>query len=304
MSEADPLLDWAADVVGVQQFDAVESLAGGSASRVLRLGATTDAGAVEVVAKQLRTGLPATDEDLVAREASVLDALRPLDLPVPETLACDPRGICTGRPAMLMSAMPGALLQGPDAVRAAIPEYVRALLAFQRRARDLVAGRRFAPWFDSEDPEPRSGTARPDLWERARAVVERFPRPVADGFIHRDPHPANMLFEDGRLSALLDWPNAGRGPRGVDLSRMALNLACLLDVAATTELRERWERASGAHHDPLLDVYVLLEADPPMGDGHATWDALGVPVDRDTLVERLDAFLEDALRRMTVRRLK
>ena len=85
---------------------------------------------------------------------------------------------------------------------------------------------------------------------------------------------------------------------------MALNLACLLDVGATQALRECWEAATESRHDPLLDVYAVLESNPTPDDADPTRDALGIPLAGSVVIERLEAFLEDALRRMTVRRLK
>lgn len=303
MSAPAALLEWAADVVGTHRFEQVESLPGGSASDVWRLHARTERGPLTVVAKQLRPRVLALDAGLIGREQRVLEALRPLGLPVPEPLASDPDGICSGRPALLMSLLEGELLQGADALRAAIPAFVDAMDLWQSRARDVVAGRRFAPWFDVSEPRPHPLSARAELWDRAAEIARRFPAPAATGFIHRDPHPANMLFANDRLAGVLDWPHAGRGPRGMDVSRMAINLACTLDVDATRELRERWEHRTGARHDPLLDVYALLECDEATGSAVPAFEALGVHLDGAEIRRRMEAFLADALQRMTVRRL-
>lgn len=303
MTAPGALLEWAADVVGTHHFERVEALPGGSASAVWRLLAATDRGPVTVVAKQLRPHLVELDAGLIGRELRVLEALRPLALPVPEPLASDPDGICSGRPALLMSLVEGELLQGPEALRAAIPEYVTAITDWQHRARSVVAGRRFSPWFDASEPRPRPLSTRAELWARAVEIVRRFPSPAATGFIHRDPHPANMLFSDGRLTGVIDWPHAGRGPRCMDVSRMAINLACTLDVDATRELRERWEHATGERHDPLLDVYALLECDEAAGSTVPAFEALGVQLDGAEIRDRMEAFLADTLQRMTVRRL-
>jgi len=297
------LLEWAADVVGTHRFVRVEALPGGSASAVWRLAAETERGPLTVVAKQLRAHVTEIDAGLIAREQRVLEALGPLALPVPEPLASDPDGICSGRPALLMSYLEGELLQGPEALRTAIPEFVRAMDLWQTRACDVVAGRRFAPWFDLSEPRPRPLSTRADLWERALEIARRFPAPAVTGFIHRDPHPANMLFAGGRLAGVLDWPHAGRGPRGMDLSRMAINLACTLDVDATRELRERWEHRTGARHDPLLDIYALLECEEATGSAIPAFEALGLRLEGAQVRDRLEAFLADALQRMTVRRL-
>ncbi len=303
MTAPDALLEWAADVVGTSRFERVDTLPGGSASAVWRLSARTERGPLTVVAKQLRPRVTEIDAGLIARERRILEALGPLALPVPEPLASDPDGICSGRPALLMSLVEGELLQGAEALRGAIPAFVDAIDLWQTRARDVVAGRRFAPWFDIAEPRPRPRSERPELWARATEIARRFPSPAVTGFIHRDPHPANMLFADGRLAGVVDWPHAGRGPRGVDVSRMAINLACTLDVDATRELRERWEHRTGERHDPLLDIYALLESEEATERPVPAFEALDVHLDGTEIRRRLEAFLADALQRMTVRRL-
>lgn len=304
MSAEDSGLWWAGDILGEDCLEHVERLEGGYASVVWRLSARTERGPRSYVLKQLTPAAHQANPDLVAREVRVLEALAPLGLPVPELVAADPEGRTTRAPALLMTALPGGLLQGEDALRRSIPELVRAVTDWQERARALVAGRRFQPWFDAEAPKPRPATPRPEAWQRAAQIARRFPPPVADGFIHRDPHPANMLFVEERVTGVIDWPHGGRGPRGFDISRIALNLACLLDVEATRELRDRWEHATGVRHDPLLDIYALLESEDPSTDMVPAFSAQGIHVSGARLRERQEAFLVDALDRMTVRRLK
>lgn len=307
-------LRWAAARL---RLDAVEDrgpLVGGSTSIVHVLGprrrygdrpghAAGTAGDDEVwVLKQAPPERPAAVRALIEREARILEALAPLDLLVPRVIACDPTGTDTRGPALLMTRMPGTLLRGRAGLRAAIPTYVDAIRTCHREARALIAGRRWRPWFDLEHLPLPADHARAELWRRAIDVVRRFPAPLADGFIHRDPHPANLLYSDGRLTGMLDWANAGRGPRGVDVSRLCLNLACLLDVDATRDLRECYQDSAAVRHDPLLDVYALLESEFLHPTGHPTWRALGIDLDAATIRDRLDAFLQDTLRRMTVRR--
>jgi aminoglycoside phosphotransferase (APT) family kinase protein len=294
----DPALVWAATRLGIDALVDRGRLPGGSASTVRLL----EHGDGRWVLKTVAPGRDAGDPALIGREASVLEALEPLGLPVPRVLAVDARGAETDGPALLMSWLPGCLPQGADAVRASIPALVEVLVELQRRTRALIAGRRWHPWFEPDRPPRAEDREREAPWGRAAEIVRRFPTPGADGFIHRDPHPANLLLDDGAVTGVLDWANAGRGPRGVDLARLCLNLACLCDVDAASAAREHWQSLTGARHDPLLDVYALLESDLAASGGHPTRDALGIHLDAATLGDRLDAFLVDTLRRMTVRR--
>src|SRR5699024_3885678 len=49
-------------------------------------------------------------------------------------------------------------------------------------------------------------------------------------FIHRDYHPANILWKNGVISGVVDWVNACIGPVGVDIGHCRVNLAQLYDV--------------------------------------------------------------------------
>jgi len=42
--------------------------------------------------------------------------------------------------------------------------------------------------------------------------------PVTEGFVHGDLIPGNLLVEDGRLSAIIDWGGAGRGDPSQDFA--------------------------------------------------------------------------------------
>lgn len=295
-------LAWAAETLGAP-IDTCEILPGGSATSVWRLTCAAAPGGAAVL-KQSRGDASAEDAALITREHRILDALRPFDFPSPDPLACDPQGRHCGAPALLMSALPGRLLAGSDALRAAIPVMAESLACMQQRCGTLVAGRRYRSWHDPA-ARPPSWSSRDGLWERALRVGARFPLPTANSFVHRDPHPANLLFEGSgeslRVSGILDWPHAGRGPAGIDASRMAVNLACLLDLDAALAFRACFERARDLRQDPLLDVLAVLEF-PPDPDGGASWSALGVTPTRDTARNRLEMFLEDAMRRMTTRR--
>lgn len=299
MTPAPAAVAWARSALDAESLESTR-LAGGTAGECWRLcGVAPDGRPVRAVLKTADAGDEGTA--LVAREARVLSALAPLPLPVPTALASDATGGEAGRPALLLRSMPGRLLAGTREIRAAIPAMADTLAQCQREARAVVAGTRFRPWHAGAAVVEPAWSGRGDLWRRAAALLGRFPPPRADAFIHRDPHPANFLFEDGRVTALLDWPHAGRGPAGMDAARMGVNLACLVDPDAAVAFREAFEARRGIRPDPLLDVHAAVEF-LPEPDGGASWRALGAHLTRSEARERLEAFLADALRRMTTRR--
>lgn len=301
MTPASAVVAWARDALDAEALEPTP-LEGGTASECWRLrGRGRDGSSVQAVLKTARTEDDAERAALLGHEARVLSALAPLPLPVPTPLACDATGAAAGRPVLLLNCMPGRLLAGAAEIRAAIPLMAETLARCQREARAVLAGTRFRPWHAGAAVTEPSWSGRGDLWRRAAAVLGRFPPPRPDAFIHRDPHPANFLFEDGRVTALLDWPHAGRGPAGMDAARMGVNLACLVAPDAAVAFREAFEARRGIRQDPLLDVHAALEFLPDP-DGGASWRALGAAPTRSEARERLETFLADALRRMTTRR--
>ncbi|HSG87889.1 MAG TPA: aminoglycoside phosphotransferase family protein [Pseudomonadales bacterium] len=293
-------LSWASHALDGAELSDCLMLPGGSATHVWRLSTAQG----NVIVKQSLAGADLEDAALIDREHRVLDALRPLGLPVATPFACDRDGSQCGLPTMLMSVLPGRLLDGPPELRAAIPAMAACLASIQQRCGTLLAGRQYHPWYRRDAKAPTWSSSE-TLWTRALGVGNRFPVPAANSFVHRDPHPANLLFEaDGdalRVSGVLDWPHAGRGPAGIDGSRMAMNLACLLGLDAALEFRGHFEAARELRQDPLLDVLSVLECLPDP-DGFRTWSAVGVSLTPDTVRGRLERFLEDAMRRMTTRR--
>jgi len=295
-----PALDWALEAAGLPAETAIELMPGGRGGQLWLLQ-----GSEHVPDAVLKLAAPTSaggDERLIHREAVILQALAPLAMPVPKVLAADASGAQAGTPALLMKRAPGALLSGPDALREAIPAMAQALILCQRHTHNLVAGRRWMPWQPASGFRVPSWSTREALWNRAIRVVKGFQAPRCDAFIHRDPHPANMLFEDGAVSAVLDWPHAGRGPAGFDGARMAMNLCCLLGMDAATSFRGTFEAALGHRQDPLLEVYAACEflPDPALAASAGT---LGIELSGSQARGRLENFLADAMRRMSSRRL-
>lgn len=90
-------------------------------------------------------------------------------------------------------------------------------------------------------------------------VLEAIAQPAPSGrvgFIHRDYHPGNVLW-DGATVNVVDWSTAASGPPGIDLARMRQNLA-------------GWHGRETA--DRFADRYVASGGDPGVRDPY--WDLL------------------------------
>jgi aminoglycoside phosphotransferase (APT) family kinase protein len=100
------------------------------------------------------------------------------------------------------------------------------------------------------------------MWEQVIEITASDPPAGRTRFIHRDYHPGNVLAEDGRVTAVVDWPTAAWGPPGIDLARMRLNLAGDLDPARAERFLDAYRAAGGdpQHRDPFWDLSDALDA--------------------------------------------
>jgi aminoglycoside phosphotransferase (APT) family kinase protein len=86
---------------------------------------------------------------------------------------------------------------------------------------------------------------------------------LPDCLVHLDFHPLNLLWHDGRLSAVLDWANAGGGDPRLDVARtralFAVARAIWRDAGdAFGRAEAAWRRAYEADHGVLADMEPFL----------------------------------------------
>ena len=154
--------------------------------------------------------LRADQAAMARREAVVMAAGAAAGIPVPRVLA---EGSWENRPALLMSWMPGRLLRHelrrrPWRAWALGVQFGRIQAAIHATPVPAALRRDPASWIDWAEPDA--------------ALRDRLRR-SSDGevLLHLDYHPANVLVQRGRVSAVLDWANARAGDRRADLARTA-----------------------------------------------------------------------------------
>jgi aminoglycoside phosphotransferase (APT) family kinase protein len=298
----DAVARWATDATGSQLVTATELL-GGLSSTVASL--TFADGAELVLRLHTQDDWLAREPDLATREAVALRALAGTDMVAPLLVAVDEFGEFCGRPALLMTRLPGepdlsdASPARLDALAAALSP-LHALSApaglpgFQA---SLAAAARVAPTW----------TQAPEVWRAAISVCAG-PAPSGGmGFIHRDYHPGNVLVDGGRISGVVDWVNACAGPPEIDVAHCRVNLALVHGVDAADRFAEAatTDRRRQAYYD-LLDCLDLFAEDllAPGSSGTGanclvdSFRAMGAPpMTVELLRRRTDEYLDDALRR-------
>lgn len=240
-------------------------LEGGISAAVHRLEV---AGAEEVVLQ--RFVLPWTEHEpwLPANEVRVLDLLQDTDVPAPRLLAADLDGDHTGCPTVLMSALPGELVWRP----ADLDGWIDQLVASVELIHAVSVVGDFMPW-EPYPPEnqPPSWSRYPHAWQRA---VEAFhgPRPSSEPvFLHRDFHPGNLLWSDGRVSGVVDWVSSCIGPPEEDIAHCRINLARSHGQDVADEFLARWLAASqrtsyDRYYDLVTAVSMASGPDPRLDE--------------------------------------
>lgn len=242
----------------------------------------------------------ADEPDLVRHEVASLKKAAEADVPTPELIVCDESGAHCGIPAILMTQLPGRVELMPADLDGWLYKLAEAIAPLHA----LDVGEfswRYVPYNDVSRLEPPAWSKYPGLWERAIEIVNA-PWPEArECFIHRDYHPVNVLWQDGRVSGIVDWPNACRGPAGIDVAWCRRNLAEMhgVDVAERFLCACQAVVGSSFVHHPCWDLLVLVEHLPGPPRVYSPWIDFGMQHLTDEIVqERVDEYLASVMTRL------
>jgi len=170
----------------------------------------------------------------IPRQARIMTALHAQGLPVPAVMATSEDPVVDGRPFVLMEAVPG------DRVEQAI-DTGSSPLQLAASAVDVLRRLQAVPIENSgiggEDPMPLEGELARWTWLMDRApaelteqaprlaqlLAEHQPHPRPPVLVHGDYHFGNMVFERGRVAAVVDWEIAQLGQPLLDLCCISLS---------------------------------------------------------------------------------
>jgi len=229
---------------------------------------------------------------LVRREADALRSLARTAVPAPRLIAADPLGADAGVPSVLMSLVPGRVHLTPTDLDAWLHELAAALATIHATG---VEAEPYESWTPSAPP---AWAAHDDLWIRAFETAQALPVTLPRVFLHRDFQHFNVLWRDGRVSGVVDWPNGGTGPRGIDVGHCRLNLAVLFSAEAAERFLGIYEALAGEQVDPRADVTALCSFGPDWPRFIPQQVAGRAPVDLPGMRGRVEDVLRRALRRL------
>lgn len=263
---------------------------GGTAAETFSL--TTTAG--EFVVKRYRRSRPGA----VRSEWERLCFAQRVDVPVPRPLVLDDEGRWFGKPALAMTRLRGQIDLRPGNVDGWIRQLATALARIHNTGTADAAG----PLLDRCPIQTWRPPAlrRPDpLAERAIETLGRHLPDLAwqPVLTHGDPHPGNMLWQDGVLTGIADWAGARLGPAASDLAYCRTEIAILLGQDPAEELARYYARSTTGVPEqlPVFDLFWGLDAHRKTARILNAHRAQGRATSRQEFATRTTSFMQRAL---------
>ena len=292
---------WITESLGAAaQITRAERLAGSTSTTLVALdvtqGAITHALVVRLFDNQVWL---ANEPDLAPHEAANLLKASAIPTPTPDLIAVDEDGSACGLPAVLMTRLPGSVRLIPDDLDTWLRELAEAIAPLHH----VDPGDHrwtYAPYTDVARLRVPEWSAQPALWAQAIERVQGAWPPYAERFIHRDYHPMNVLWNGDRVSGIVDWPNACRGPAGIDPAWCRMSLSHSHGLDAADRFLDHFCAIAGPDftYDPFWDLIVIVEFLPGPPAVHPPWEHFGLRISATVMRERLESYLVSLMARL------
>lgn len=230
------------------------------------------------------------------REFTTLELLHKHGIPVPQPLYLDATGAILGMPGIVTRYVPGEQIAAPTEalrwvrLRAQTLAQIHSIPCESTLRPVLLDANAEVVWFLKSGVVPDYMTAHPDgevVWHTVHDLVPHL-QPVPASLVHLDYGSGNILWDQGHITAVLDWEEAAYGDPAIDVaySRMDLVLSGMGQVAEA--FLQAYEAEMG-RRVANLGVWELAAAARPMfNQGHRIAESPGRELFR--------AFIGEALR--------
>lgn len=293
--------EWIEEALGGRhRISGANAMRGSTSSDVYKIETAGEEGRSEYVLRLFtKADWLAMEPDLARHEAASLEIAQQTGLPVPQLVAFEETGGPCGLPAVLMTKLPGTPVLKPENESDWLERMAAALAEIHRHEAEGFAWEYFS--YNNALALDRPVWSRhPDEWVRAFFIVAGIRPEAKEHFIHRDFHPANLLWSGGRISGIVDWVNACIGPAGIDVGHCRLNLAQLHGVSTADRFLAAYLKNAGEQFEyhPYWDLLALTDGLDGPPAVYAGWQAFGMTGLTDELMRhRLDEYLLSLLDR-------
>ncbi|MDF3064845.1 MAG: hypothetical protein K0R38_446 [Polyangiaceae bacterium] len=235
-------------------------------------------------------------------EAEALSALSgaPLPYAVAQVLGRDDAGTGCDVPALLTSRLPGRIGIEPHSWHSRVSALGEALAAFH--VLGLPCPEALPNYVDVSDSRRKAAlpddATLPD-WAAVWSYVEQHDFTGAE-LLHGDYHLGNALFESERLTGVIDWASARRGPHELDVAYCRVDLSMLIGEDAPERFLAAYEARANARVENVSrwDLAASVRAFPDPISWLPGWrDAGRDDLNPTRIRERLRGFVQNALRR-------
>lgn len=277
----------------------VQQLQGGVSSLVHGLSLLINGEQVNVVLRQFNDqDWNQREPDLVEHEAeSLRRAAETVGVQTPLVIATDEKGNECGFPAILMTRLHGEVVLQPVDVSKWLNGMAQALSQIHAMETTEFPWS-YSPYSNASTLDTSTWSRAPEKWKAAADIVTRYRPESSIRFIHRDFHPANVLWSGGEVSGVVDWVNGCIGPAGIDVGHCRVNLAQLYDVRTADEFLASYCHYAGDSftYEPYWDLVALIDYAYWTPGVYKGWTDLGVTgLTAEMIVERLDHYLMSLL---------
>jgi len=232
------------------------------------------------------------------REFMALKFVRDNGIPAPEPIYLDEQGEILQSPGIVTKYVEGKHDMNPgnpDRWAAALAGMLAKIHALPCTIPDgsfILDANGEAAWFLRDGIIPEFMQTHPQgikVWEAAARLFKKIKFPPRS-LVHIDYWPGNILWQAGKISAVVDWEDAAYGDPAIDVAYARMEMSILgLAPAADTFLRE-YEKLTGQEVANLIFWELAASAKPMFSP--PTWDVVDVP-----RRERFDLFVRNALKK-------
>ncbi|MFB5661175.1 phosphotransferase family protein [Alteribacillus sp. HJP-4] len=302
-SRENKALSWSLKALGPQaELLSVNPLKGGMSSLVQKLTVKEGERKKDYVLRLVNNkDWLKIEPDLALHEARALQKAEGIKVPAPLLVDFDEDGSGAGMPALLMTRIEGKVELRPLDMNQWIKELAGSLISIHHTDAGDFRWDYFT-YTDLHTLQPPAWSNFTDEWKRIFRIVNVTRPETKLCFIHRDYHPANVLWKNNKVSGVVDWVNACRGPAGIDIGHCRWNLAMMYGVETADAFLEAYQSEAGEATDiyhPYWDILSLINVysvTPPAV--YPGWPAFGLAHLTDQLmIERMDRYMLSLLER-------